>query len=613
MALVLDATYRNRSSANGEDHLGRIYIELAAALVASGFWRRKNQGDGQSEYSSGTSTLFTANGGLGYATSGAWNTAVANSISYPKAYIHLGEYVDGAFTGREMLLQRGSSAVAGADRNAVLVFAWEPFTGTPNATTAPTRPTKSHRYRSGDPNSSGVNIFVTLATSPQMGGSGGVIYHNVWVCDAPGGTTADVCPFWLEVYDGDSDEPAFCVGYESLRRAAAADDHPCVVSFPNTTGATWEFGQTVGASPLSHSGSTGSGSLYSVSSADGTSVEQMAMVSYRTPDGTTRPGSATEISDDVSSEYPILPCYVWSDVNDTSPAAIKGVCENLETLFPTANHLWPTTLFSLVAHATERPRVSFGHVLAPWEVGVSRGGLTASNRTDLRTVYEAITSPDTTAPVIGGFSPAAGAVAYTQAITVPISDNLDELLVYELWAEFAGRPDERVWSGGAFSSDYSTSSALSGGNLVVRRDAGWPAAFTLKARAYDEDGNVSNTGSAAYTISTSPNPAAADTGAPTVTLVSPTDGNIGKNEPYVIDVYDFYGLARCILYVKWGAGLAAPEFAYDTKYPSLLTGYTVVKTEPAANTWRFTIARKLGWTVPPELEVAAFDLAGNNV
>lgn len=616
MTLVLDATYRNRSSANGEDHLGRIYIELTAALVASGFWRRKNQGDGQSAYSSGTSNLFTANGGLGYATSGSWNAAVANSISHARAYIHLEEVVGGSATGRQVLMQRTTGTASSNDRDAVLIFSWEPFTGSPNATTAPTKPTKCRTYGNNDPNSAGDNIFNHLATSPQMGGAGGTIVHNIWVCDAPGGTTEDVCPFWAEVYDSTADEPAFCFGYEAVVDAAAADAHPCFVCLPLTAGATWEFGEITAVNPATHVAATGSGTcLFGISSADGATVEHMSMLRFVFPDSETLPGGTVR-DDDVSAQRPILPAQIWTDVGDTSPSAFKGVCESLETLFPTTSHLWPATLFASVAHATERARISLGHVLLPWEVGVTRSGLSSTNSTDLRRIMAVAEVPDETAPTIGSFSPAAGAIAYTQAITIPISDNLDELSHFEIWAEFASRPDERVWSGNAFSSDYSTSTDLSGGNVVVRRDSGWPAAFTLKAKAWDQDNNPSTVGSAAYTISTSPNPAAADSALPTISSITPAPASalVADDTPIEFDVLDDRGLSYFAVYARY-----LDKRDYDVVWDGedFAPKYDGSTVEAISGGYHFAVVRDVenvgGWTTQGRVrfKAAAVDTSGN--
>lgn len=504
MPLQLDATYRNQSTTSGTDHLGAIYLSVARALVATGFWRRKNQGDGQSAYSSGTGDLFTANSGLGYATSGAWNATVANSITHALAYAHLGEYVNGAFTGRELLLQRTTGTAAGDDLDAVMILSWEPFTGTPNANTAPTKPTKSRTYGNNDPNTAGDNVFIHLTTSPQMGGAGGTIIHNVWVCDTPGGTTEDVAPFWVEVYDSTADEPAFCFGYEALRDAAAGDDHPCLVCWPVTAGTTWEFGETVSAVPATHVAASGNACMFGVSSADNSTIEHMSMLRFLFPNSTTEPGNGAGTAADVSSQYPILPAIIYTDVADTSPSVFKGVCENLETLFPQSSHLWPNTMFASVAHATERARVSLGHVLLPWEVGVTRSGLSASDSTNLRRVLSSAPAADETDPELGTVSPAPGVIDPDEIISLAFSDEtaLAEVSVSATYSDLGYERTEAVYARGAYFAPYSGTDDGDATTLELAfsRDPGFPGDVVFTWVAVDGSGNRA-TGTVSYTLS----------------------------------------------------------------------------------------------------------------
>src|SRR5512147_1145683 len=123
--LALSARSDTQTAA-GSDHIGALIVNLVRDLVDSGRWKRKHQGDGTSTYSSGTSDIFTGNGGLGYATSGTWTAGGgANTFTKVSAYIVIAEL--DAFnieTGRYVLFQRSNSTSAGQDRNLRICVAW---------------------------------------------------------------------------------------------------------------------------------------------------------------------------------------------------------------------------------------------------------------------------------------------------------------------------------------------------------------------------------------------------------------------------------------------------------------------------------------------------------
>lgn len=507
VTLALDTTYRNLLSVNGEDHAGRMFCEIARAFVASGGWRRKYQGDGLAAFSSGTSDLFTANSGLGYATTGAWPAGVANSMSNRKAYVVLQEMVGGVATGREILLQRVDTAAGGQDRNVIMYGAWEPFTGVPNANTAPSAPAKSAGV--GTINSAtGVNIYNHLATSPQMGGAGGTIAVNIWTPTEPGGTTENVQAFIVEWADSLSDEPAGFFIYEALVDAAAADLHPCVFTVVSGSGTTWEAGEAIQALPPSHNSAGSTTTFRAVSAMDGSTITPCALLRLSGPDGRTFPstGSATVVQQNVDAKSPIIPAFMLEAATTSAPQAFKGRCQNLEQHYPKGvDHLWPNLMFASVAHATERPRASMGWFLVPWEVGATRTGITTVNSTDLYRLAAPGEAPDETPPEIGTVSPAAAStIDPDEVITLPFSDDqtLAEVSVSATFSDLGYERTELVYAGGSYFAPYAgtdvgSDTALT---LVFDRDPGFPGAVVFTWVAVDGSGNRA-TGAVSYGIS----------------------------------------------------------------------------------------------------------------
>lgn len=610
--MILSPT-RNQSSAAGADHTGRMILELTRAMVASGFWRRIHQGDGLSAYSSGTSDIFTHNTN-GYLTSGIWDGGNANSISNARAYVCV-EELDGvgAATGRQLLLARGTGTAGGNDRLIVQAFAWEPFTGSPSATVSPTAPTLSKVV--GTINGAGANIWGHLATSPQMGGAGGAIVFNYWVCDSPSGTTEDVCPFAVEAYDSTADELAFVIAYDALVDADDADPHPCAVSLVTLTTGAPEWGEVVEATPPAAFGTTTAAQCWfsvGASSVDSWGAVRGSAVAAISATGSTFPSATSTDVINPSALRPIFPAPLWSDGDGVDLAAYKGTLESVEVIIQDSQG-WPNTYFASVAHASEPARVAMGPLTLPWEVGVSRSGVSATNYTNLRRVMslELLNPPDSTAPVVT-FNQAAGAIAYNATLTVDITDNADDLAQARASVVYSGG-EHVVYDGSSFTSEFNAAGAVTpitdGVRLTIKADDGFTGAFTLKVYGRDGDGNET-TSTRAYTISTSPNPAAPDSTAPVVTLVSPTNGRLSKFSQIVVDVTDDRALRYYELWAFWDNDLIPAELVYSAVRPTVATLYTTSASNISGGV-RITLQRKSGWAYAPRIVPVAVDTSGN--
>jgi phage gp46-like protein len=93
---------------------------------------------------------------------------------------------------------------------------------------------------------------------------------------------------------------------------------------------------------------------------------------------------------------------------------------------------------------------------------------------------------DPVAPIVS-FSPPSGTIAPSGSVQIEAADErvLELLTVVH--------DDRVVYTGDSFASQYSLSEEqplFRGKRLIVRRNAGWPASFTLTALALDQGGNA---------------------------------------------------------------------------------------------------------------------------
>jgi hypothetical protein len=153
-----------------------------------------------------------------------------------------------------------------------------------------------------------------------------------------------------------------------------------------------------------------------------------------------------------------------------------------------------------------------------------------------------LTSP--APPSFGAFSPIAGAVARTAAVTVTVSDasGLDSVLV---WGVLSDGTIEMVYDGAAISSAFDTGSSVSGSSVskivVVQRDSpGWAADYTIHVAATNSL-RRSSSASSQYTLTNPP-------AAPTVGPFSPiSGGTTTRTAAITIDVTDDEGSAALAL------------------------------------------------------------------
>lgn len=439
-------------------------------MVASSRWKRKSQGDGLAAYSTGTSDLFTSNGGLGYTTIGNWHTGGANSLSNAKAYVHLAELArDGVTpTGREVIFQRGSGTAAGNDRNVNVVFSVSALTVSGSASAAPTG---GQMLSGGAINGAGGNIWNRLATSPQIGGSGGTIYSHYWIGD----NTTDyegVAPFGVVVYDGTAGEPAWQFFYEAVVTSAdSSDPHPFAVMGLGQSTSNWESQEAL--TDLSNTYfTTASQQMWSVSPAGALTLSGINRIT--TPDATVRPGGANALTPDADSKFSLLPAIVWTDVATNS--ACKGALETIELLLPTSTtYFWPTRFHSAVADAVEPARLSIGALTLRWVVGEGQlgSGVTSNNRTDVRRLVPLQQQPGS-APTLEDVTPSDGStIDPDDTVTLEFSDDTDEVSVAITYTTGSTPHTETVYAGGQSFDPYVVDDSTAG-VLEISRSPGWP-------------------------------------------------------------------------------------------------------------------------------------------
>ena len=325
------------------------------------------------------------------------------------------------------------------------------------------------------------------------------------------------------------------------------------------------------------------------------------------PNNVTEPDTTT-MSDvrDADNVVPIFRAQCYLD--DTTPT-FKGVAETLRVVLPpSSSYCFPHTAFSAVAHATEDPLVLLGHLATIGDVGYSpTSQFAVVDRTDMRTLFPDAPDSDTTAPDISAFSPAAGDIAYDQTISATATDNVGIASV-AIYATYADRTEQLYEGTGSDFGGSATSRPL-----TALHTGGWVGPFTLTMVVTDTAGNRTSA-SAAYTISGT-NPAAADTTAPTVELVSPLNGIVGKYTPMVIDIDDDRGIRLFLLYARYevpGQATSYGELVYDGEAPDDETLYTVTGPTTVGGKQRYAIVRRAGWPgIPVKLRARLVDTSGN--
>jgi hypothetical protein len=608
-------TYLNLTAgAAGVDKWGKMWIVFKRALESTGLWRQKGAGDGLSATTTGSTDIFTSNSGNGYLTSGGttWLAAqgTANSFSNILAWFVM-EELDGAGvpTGRQFGVQRSSTTATGGEQQFNIRWTFTGFSGATSANTAPASGTSVALAGSGLFGTAGVSMVAVGGMATCAIATATTINFTVLIPNAS--ESKGVAPFVLWASLGTDLGLTFF--YEVLKEVASADAHPCVVMMD-----AWSamYGEAYGSGLSSVSGTSTNG--WATDNAG--TVQTVSVEQWRDNQGRLypAPSSSTAPTADADGKYLIRPVS-WSVRTSGLTAMPKGISKYLTSgVLGGLGYFTPATFHAAVADAVEPPRVACGWFQWPWIVGTymtGQGGTVANNRTDVRSVLQSRTA-DSTPPTLSAFSPAAGAIAYNQAISINVTDSAGLLARYVVTAEFASQPDETIWDGAQFSSDYdafSTATAISNGyGLSIRRDVGWPAAFTLRVRAWDTDNNTATT-TAAYTI-TGTNPAAPDTAAPVIDTVAPAPGAIAATQAISWHVTDPLGIIRRVFvevdYTTLdrrdtafsGVGSAA---GFDDSYDASSTVSAIT------NGYTYSLVPDAGWRGPFTLRITAIDTAGN--
>lgn len=479
----------NKTAAAGTDCCGQMLLVGARKLVASGKYRFAGMGDGLAATTTTPGVdIFTANGGLGYKTSGSWSTAVANSFSNALAWYRLQELDNlGLPTGREIGAQRGSGTALGNDRFNVFAFSKAGWSGASSATSFFATGTYASLYSVTTTTfgSAGVNIVSSVSSSsPYLGGTG-VLHYCIWTPD--GRSAANVQPFMF-VWDGTGPDPGGAFIYEALR-CTAADTTPYVIG-----GGTCSqmFGESSGGVPDSFLTSSQPLNAYDESGV----LTSASILRVNTPDGLTHPGSATPVQVEVGGTYPVIPAFLWLDTATSSQ--YKGEFESLKHQFPLSSSYMGRATFNADADSgdlAKPPLRSLGHLVAPWLLGVSLVE-TKGNFNTVRTAIEPEADPDTTPPTVTRVAPE-GKLSKRSPVVLDIVEDV-ALRGYFLVVRFPGTslPIEPVYISplpDAPTPYTVTSQTPVAGTirLTIYRKAGWTHAPTFEVFPIDTSGNMS--------------------------------------------------------------------------------------------------------------------------
>jgi hypothetical protein len=217
--------------------------------------------------------------------------------------------------------------------------------------------------------------------------------------------------------------------------------------------------------------------------------------------------------------------------------------------------------------------------------------------------------PGTQPPVFGSFSPAAGAVSRTAAVGFTVTDP-DGFSAIVVWAVLADGSTVVVYDGSAFGAQVNAASTVGGTTTksfsITYDTPGWEDDYTLRVLAIDANG-ASATTSSAYTITDPPTPA--DASAPTVTLISPTDGSrIGRYRDLVLTVTDA-SVFTAFLWITY-PGTTPDDLVYTGEAfgKAFAESSTVEEIEGG---YQYTLRRAGGWPGNPTVYVKPIDASGN--
>lgn len=213
---------------------------------------------------------------------------------------------------------------------------------------------------------------------------------------------------------------------------------------------------------------------------------------------------------------------------------------------------------------------------------------------DSRSFVVAAPPPVLSTPSIGNWTPdPAVQIAATTVVGFDVTDThgLRRVVVYAATAAGGG---ELVYDGAAFVAPYmvgsSTTAIANGLRFSIARDDGWTVAPRLTVVAVNVDGIE------------------ATSAPPVVGNWSPGGGTqVTAMTPIGFDVTDAAGLGEVIVYATGPTG--ALETVYDGVAFTADYDAGSVRTDIPGG-FRFSVRRDAGWTVPPQITVAAVNVNG---
>lgn len=344
MTMQLDV--QNLSLVTNEDRLGKLWVNMVAALVARG-WTVEGSGDGIAAVQNRTQTagpfnVFTS--GLGYYTGSAtWNGTLggANKNSNARAWIIVKEPSPST---RAFCFQRSSGTTAAYENYMVVSLSYGGFATSGATYQAPPAAVGTSQVLFGTAhNGLGADFFVTAAGN-YIAGSNTMI-ANMMISDvAKGGNSWP----WMFVVYNSSTATRSCAGlYESLVETVSGDPDPvmtCIGSFAAVFGTP----------------STAPSMTYFARRDDGTAITDLRLISY-----TSSWGALPAITPATNGDGKIrsMPLYVQGGTSGHYKGRMEHASLNMQA------RTYPSTL----DYASATPRIYLGMMLYPWKTSVVPG------------------------------------------------------------------------------------------------------------------------------------------------------------------------------------------------------------------------------------------------
>ena len=612
--LRLSSTYRNRSAGQNVDRYGKFFIELIAALtgaydsVGGNGWRLHGCGDGNSAVSTTIDVSVFTNATPYCANGQNWGVFNQNNtISRPGAWYRLREFAAGSATGREIQIQRSTRTNVGDERLNMAGMTVSGYTGTPTANTPYTTATNNQFFFGATAwSGTGVSWAGSISADTQIAGAGTTVWQ-IW--EPASVSPGNVSEFYFAFYESPTQDRGFVGGVLSCQDRPSADSHPFIAGMCNWSNWAGSDNQQFEAGYYLQA----PGFVFAW---DGSAWRPAGAWSFVTQGSTDvkPPGSGTGFGQtDADGKFQLLPAFISSTtVANSNVTKLKGILNSSVTVMQnsSAAHRFPL----VVTDDAGDVWIVLGSLALPWVAGVTPtwgGAMTPVS--NFRRWAAPAPAADTGVPVFGALSPAPGAIAYNQTITTSVTDSsgISGVVARVAFADAT----EAVFNlnPNTATPQYDGASGLAaitnGYNVTVIRDVGWKAGFTLTVEAFDSAGNKASR-SGAYTI-TGSNPAAPDTTAPVIRLISPAslDG-IARDKEIEIEIDDGAGTIELLVIFAVYPSILLAEVVFDGGDPSLETAYTITPSVVGGKQ-RYRVVRAGGWPEAGYLRARAIDTVGN--